>query len=434
MRRRASTPSATAEPIRIARLGAEGDGVGALADGSPVYVPLTLPGETVLARPLARRGRGWAAVMDRVLESGADRVAPACPHFGVCGGCVAQHMSDAAYLAWKSAEVVAALRRAGFAEPALSPPVRTAPGSRRRMDLAIRRAGERLTVGLHRARSGEVVDIGVCVVLHPALVALIAPLRNLRLSGVRREGSAVANLLDTGPDLLLRTDAPLTLADRMALSAFGRAHELARVSWALRDAAPEPVCVFRKPVIALSGIPVAPPPGAFLQASAAGEAGIVAEVLAGLPEPIPARARIAELYSGCGTLTFALAQCAPVRAWEGEPAALAALVAASRRAGLAARIEARLRDLARQPLSAAELAGSMAVVLDPPHAGAAAQMREIAAARVPRVVYVSCNPAALSRDVRPLAVAGYRAARATVIDQFLWSARVESVAVFVARD
>jgi len=155
-------------------------------------------------------------------------------------------------------------------------------------------------------------------------------------------------------------------------------------------------------------------------------------VLAGLPETLPARARITELYAGCGTLTFALARRAKVQAWDGDPAALAALVAAARQAGLAGRIEARPRDLARQPLGAAELAGSAAVVLDPPHAGAAAQMAGIAAARVPRVLYVSCNPAALSRDARPLAAAGYRAARVTLIDQFLWSARVESVSVFSA--
>jgi 23S rRNA (uracil1939-C5)-methyltransferase len=434
VRRRVSTPSATTEPtpVRIARLGAEGDGVGAWPDGTPAYVGLTLPGELVRARPLARRGGGWAAALDRVLEPSAERIAPVCPHFGACGGCVAQHMSDAAYLAWKSAEVANALRRAGFAAPELSLPVRAAPGTRRRMDLAIRRTGNRLTIGLHRARSGEAVDIGVCAVLHPALVALIAPLRDLGLAGLRREGSAIANLLDSGPDLLLRTDTPLTLADRAALVAFARAHGVARVSWALRDAVPEPVCILRKPETILSGVAVTPPPGAFLQASGAGEAAIVAAVLAGLPEPMPARARIEELYAGCGTLTFALAQRAPVRAWEGDQAALAALVAASRQSGLSGRIEARPRDLARQPLRPAELAGCAALVLDPPHAGAAAQMEAIAAARVPRVAYVSCNPVALSRDIRPLAATGYRAASLTVIDQFLWSAQVESVSVFVA--
>lgn len=367
--------------------------------------------------------------LDSVIEPGPERVTPPCPHFGACGGCVAQHMGDAAYAAWKSEQVGTALRRAGFPDVPLAPLVRTPPGGRRRMDLALRRAGGQVIVGLHRARSAEVVDISVCGVLDPTLTALIAPLRRLLagMSGLWRQGSAVVNLLDGGPDLLLRTDAPLKLPDRLALTAFARTHGLPRVSWAARDDAPEPVCILRPPVVTLSGVVAAPPPGAFLQASAAGEAAIVAAVLAGLPAPMPPRARIAELYAGCGTLTFALARHARVCAWEGDPAALAALAKAARQAGLA--VEARQRDLARQPLT--DLAGFAAVVLDPPHAGAAAQVAAIATARVPCVVYVSCNPAALARDARGLAAAGYRLTCLTPIDQFLWSARVESVAAFV---
>jgi len=88
------------------------------------------------------------------------------------------------------------------------------------------------------------------------------------------------------------------------------------------------------------------------------------------------------------------------------------------------------RDLARQPLQAKELRGFAAVVLDPPFAGAAAQVAQIAVARVPTVIYVSCNPATLSRDARSLRQAGYRVIAATPIDQFLWSTRLESVVAF----
>jgi 23S rRNA (uracil1939-C5)-methyltransferase len=89
------------------------------------------------------------------------------------------------------------------------------------------------------------------------------------------------------------------------------------------------------------------------------------------------------------------------------------------------------RDLARQPLRARELASFASVVLDPPFAGAAAQVAQIAAATVPAVIYVSCNPATLARDARMLSQAGYRLTAATPIDQFLWSARMESVCVFI---
>ena len=251
-----------------------------------------------------------------------------------------------------------------------------------------------------------------------------------RLQSLRRDASIIANLLDHGIDLLLRTDALLDRADRQRLIDFARAHRLLRLSTAPMRGEPEPVVVLQPPSITLSGVAVEPPPGAFLQASREGEAAIVQAVLAGLPDKLPARARVAELYAGSGSISFALAQRVRVAAWEGDFAAAAALRQAANRAGLAGRVEVARRDLARQPIPAAELAGFAAVVLDPPFAGAAAQMTQIAAAKVPRVVYVSCNPALLARDARMLHDAGYKLLTATPVDQFLWSARLESVAVF----
>jgi 23S rRNA (uracil1939-C5)-methyltransferase len=431
VRRPASTHSAAklpAEDVRIARIGLDGDGIGAFADGTPVYVPLTLPDELVRVQPGARRGDGYGGLADAMLEPSAERVSPPCPHFGPCGGCTLQHWADGAYAAWKAGLLTAALRRAGFADAAPAPLVRTPPAARRRMDFAIRRAGA-LTLGLHQRRSQAVVDLRDCRVLHPTLQALLAPLRALlsELAALRQEGSAVVNLLDSGPDLLLRTDAPLTVDDRALLAAFAGRHGLPRIAWARETDLPEPAAQLRPAVTRLAGVVVAPPPGAFLQASAAGEAAIAAAVLAGLPDRLPAKARVTELYAGCGTLTFALAKRARVRAIEGDAAAVGCL---SRAAG-GQPIDVVRRDLARQPLQPREFAGSAAVVLDPPHAGAAEQMAPLAASDVRCVIYVSCNPAALERDARVLHAAGFRLMAATPIDQFLWSSRLESVSVFL---
>jgi 23S rRNA (uracil1939-C5)-methyltransferase len=180
----------------------------------------------------------------------------------------------------------------------------------------------------------------------------------------------------------------------------------------------------------MSGSEVRPPPGVFLQATTEGEAAIIAAVLGGLPAKLSPRTRIAELYAGCGTVTFALAQRARITAFEGDAASVAALKDGVNRAGLGGRIEASQRDLARQPLSAKELSGFTAVVLDPPHAGAAAQVAQVVASAVPTVIYVSCNPSTLSRDAKALHDSGYTLTAATAIDQFLWSARLESVCVF----
>jgi 23S rRNA (uracil1939-C5)-methyltransferase len=296
------------------------------------------------------------------------------------------------------------------------------------MDLAARRSRGGVVLGLHRQRSREVVDLTMCLVLHPALVGLMSPLRGLlaRLQAFRREGSVIANLLDSGVDLLVRSDASLELADRVTLAEFARTHGLPRIAWALGNDEPEPVAALRPPTTSLSGVTVTPPPGAFLQASAAGETGIIAAVL----DALPTNGRIAELFAGCGTITFAMAERIRVAAWEGDAASASALRIAANHAGLAGRIEVTQRDLARQPLQATELRGFAGVVLDPPFAGAAPQVAQIAVAKTPVVIYVSCNPATLSRDARTLRQAGYRLKSAAPIDQFLWSARLESVVVF----
>lgn len=418
--------------LRITGIGAAGDGLALLPDGTPCFVARALPGEVVRALPGPRRREGSAARLLDILEPSPERVAPPCPHFVEgCGGCAVQHWAPAAQAAWKRARVTEALSRAGFRDAPVAETVTTPAGRRRRADFALRRAGAGIVAGFHAAGSGQVLDLGTCAVLDPRIVALLPALRGLLrgLRALRREGSAVVNLLDTGPDLLLRTDGALSAEDRATLAAFAARQGLRRIAWAEKDGTAEVAAQHGPATIALSGAEVAPAPGAFLQASPEGEAAIIAAVLAALPAKLAGRGRIADLHAGLGTLSFPLARRGRVAAFEGDAAAVAALSAAAGRAGLP--VTATRRDLARQPLSVAELAPFAAVVLDPPFAGAAEQAALLARSQVPVVVYVSCNPAALSRDARAFAAAGWRVAAATPIDQFVHSAQVEAVVAFV---
>jgi 23S rRNA (uracil1939-C5)-methyltransferase len=367
----------------------------------------------------------------RVLSPSPDRVDPPCPHARTCGGCAIQHLADAAYAAWKHGLAAAALARAGYPAAALAPLARSAPATRRRADLALRRDGRTLIAGFHARFSAEVVDTPSCRVLHPALAAVAARLREggAALGALRREGAAVMTLAREGVDLWLMTDGVPDSACRAALAGFARSAGLARLSWSRHGEAPEPVATLATPTVAFAGVPVALPAGGFLQATEAGEAAIVAAVLAALAD-LPDGARVADLFAGCGTLSFPLARRFRVTAVEGDEASVTALGRAAKAAGLAGRIAAERRDLAARPLLPAELGRFAAVVLDPPRDGARAQVAALAASIVPRVVYVSCNPNALARDAKVLREAGFRLDGAVPVDQFLWSAQLECVASF----
>lgn len=421
--------------LTIEALGAAGDGIARLAGGVPIFVPRTLPGERVRARVTGKQGQAalFAAAEAQLGPISAERVEPSCRHFGVCGGCALQHWATAPYTAWKRDRLIEALTRAGFADPPVAETVYVPPGTRRRADLALRRRADGTVIlGLHAAGSGTVIDLETCPVLDARLVALFDPLRAVlrRLGGLQRKGSAVLTLLDTGPDLLLRLDGAPDPAGGAALAGFARDLGLPRVAWARGEGAPELAAQLGPATIRLGTASVAPPPGAFLQPSPEGEAAIRDAVLAGLSSRLPPRSEVAELYAGIGTLTFPLAERGlRVTAFEGSAPAVEALAAAAGRAGLGG-LTALRRDLARQPLLVRELGRFAAVILDPPFAGAEAQMALLARARVPRILHVSCNPAALAREAAPLARAGYRMLSAVPMDQFLWSPHLEAVTVF----
>jgi 23S rRNA (uracil1939-C5)-methyltransferase len=431
-RKPACPPSAPAEaaPLHVAidRVGHLGDGLGTTEDGRSICVPASLPGELAVIQPSGQRGGIAIGHLSALLAASPDRVPPLCPHFGMCGGCALQHWAVAPYLAWKTNLLREALLGAGYIDPPLRPIVPAAPGERRRIEFAFSHLGRSITLGLHRAHGREIVDIASCAVLHPSLQALLTPLRALlaQLPSAGGGGRVAINLLDTGADITVRADGMPGTGERTKIGDFARSHRVARVHWACGTAPPEAICILAAATIRFADVEVAVPPDAFLQATRSGEAAIVAATLDALK---PGRGKLLDLYAGCGTLTFPLANQGHVTAYEGNQAALDALRVAANRA-LPGRITSHHRDLVRQPLGPRELAGYAAVVIDPPWAGAPVQIAAIAKSAIKRVIYVSCHPGALRRDAQMLRLAGFALGAATPIDQFLWSAQLESVSVF----
>lgn len=410
-------------------LGAQGHGVARL-HGEAVYLPGALPGEVVRVRFLGRNSEGLSGQVEQILTSSPARVAPPCPHFGVCGGCALQHLNVADYHTWKRELAVTALARRGLTDVKVAPLVAIPPGSRRRADLAFFHSAAGIRLGFFERRSHRITDLSRCPILLPSLEALIAPLRSL-LAAVTRPGDGGEvgiGASAAGVDMILAAPGRLDLARREALAAFAEEQDLARLSWRHGDSAPvEPVVQRRRPTAEFAGIAVDLPPGVFLQPSTEGEAVLVARVLAAVGNVSP----VADLYAGVGSLTFPLAVRAGTlaHAAEGNVDAVQALSAAARRAGLAG-VTAQTRDLSLNPLSGAELGRFAAVVFDPPRSGAKSQALALAASGPEVVVGVSCHPPTFARDARILVDGGYHLEDVLPVDQFPWSPHLELVAVF----
>jgi 23S rRNA (uracil1939-C5)-methyltransferase len=394
----------------IIRLAAKGDGVTA----SGRHVARAVPGDMIDATS--------------IVTPGPHNIAPACRHFGTCGGCQLQHADDTVLADFVRDRVVNAAKGQGL-EPAEVLPVHLSPpATRRRAGLHALRTHKGAVLGYREGRSHRVVDLAECPVLHPALTALIAPLRKFMAA----HGPAKAmvgidlTLADQGVDVALAQFPLEGLGPTEAALDFAREHGLARLSID-QGYGPETVWEPEPATITLTGVPVSLPPGAFLQATADAEVCMAADAAVWLGE---AR-MVVDLFAGLGTFAFALRagrEGRKVLAVEAERAAHLACKAASAHAG--GSVLALHRDLFRNPLEPAELNRFDAALLDPPRAGARAQVTEIAASTLARVVYVSCNPASWARDAATLIAAGFRLTKLRPVGQFRWSTHVELVSLF----
>lgn len=401
--------------FRIDRLGAQGDGI-AQAPSGPVFIRYALPGETVTAARQKDR-----ADLIAVVEPSPQRVEPACRHFGTCGGCALQHLEAPAYEAWKRDKVADALRGRGVEAP-VAKLVPCAPQSRRRVTFAGRRTAGGMLLGYHEALSHQIVDIAECPIARPEIVARLDELRGL--AGIVVAGTQPFRMTVTatasGLDIACEETGRLGDTARLASVDFVRRAGFARLS-----VAGEIIVAPRRPVVMFGAVAVEPPPGAFLQATAEAEDAMAALVGAHLE----GGKRVADLFAGSGTFALRLASRAAVHAVESDAAALAALDRGFRFGAGLRTVTTERRDLFRRPLLPRELDGFDGLVFDPPRAGAEEQVRQIARSSIPRVAAVSCNPVTLARDLAILVAGGYRVASVTPIDQFLWSAHVEAVAL-----
>ena len=403
----------------IDRLGHRGDGIADTSDG-PLYVPYVLPGETVEVEHVPGHPDRRHAI--RIEVESPQRIAPICPHFGVCGGCAFQHWDATHYRAWKRDLVVSALAQAGL-QPPIDDLIDAHGAGRRRAVFHARRSHDVLQVGFAAYRAHHVVPIDRCPILAPELAGAIeaawALAEALRPQPKPLDIQVTAS--EQGLDVDVRGSGPLPSTITARLAPLAQAHRLVRLT---RHG--ELIVQHAQPTLRIGPARLVLPPGAFLQATADGEAMLARLVL----DHVGDAGRVADLFAGVGPFALRLAERARVHAVDNDAAAIAALRQAAAAPGLKP-IETETRDLFRRPLIASELARFDAVVFDPPRQGAQAQARAIAESKVPAVIAVSCNPATFARDARLLVDGGYRLVAVTPVDQFRYSAHVEIVARFV---
>lgn len=398
--------------LTIERLGHLGDAVASGPEGS-LFLPGFLPGEQIEGDP----ENGF-----RILTPSVNRVRAPCAHARTCGGCMMQHASNAFVAEWKLGIVQGAL--AGQGLTAVFRPILTSPPkSRRRATVAAKRTKSGAMIGFHMRGSDTLVAVPNCQLLHPDLIAGFAGLESIVKIGSSRVGEVAITITRSlsGMDVMVTGGKPLDSNLNLELARITEASGFARLTWN-----GETVALRTAPMQRFGRALVSPPPGAFLQATTEGEAALLASIVDAIG---PAR-KIADLFAGVGTFALALAENSEVHAYEGEAAMIAALDKGARNTEGLKRVVAHTRDLFRRPLELDEFKGLDAVVIDPPRAGAEAQMTVLATSDVPVIASVSCNPITFARDAKILISGGYHLDWVQVVDQFRWSHHVEIVARF----
>ncbi len=400
----------------IERLGHKGDGIALDPAIGQIFVPGVLPGEEV--EGIVEDG---IMAAPKIVTPSDQRVKAPCRHSKSCGGCQLQHAHDDFASSWKTDVVRRALVAQGL-EADIRPCITSAPQTRRRASFSAKRTKKGALAGFHKKGSDVVIAVPDCQLVSPAISAALPLVEDLAVLGASRKGELSVLVTESlsGLDVSVSGGKPVDTPLREALGGLARKYNLARVTW-------EDEALTRLPPIQRFGVAdVTPPPGAFLQATPDGEAALLSSVRDALG-PVK---YIADLFAGCGTFALPLAQDVRVHAVEGDKAMTAALDHGWRNAQGLKQVTHEARDLFRNPLLPDELAKFDGIVIDPPRAGAEAQVEQLARCQIPRIAFVSCNPVTFARDAARLVANGYRLNWVQVVDQFRWSTHVELAAEF----
>ena len=426
--------------LTIKYIGSRGEGVSNLTteinykeSDYNFFTPFTLPGETVVVKPTLSTSEGIRADLVEIKSPSPKRVDPKCEHFFQCGGCLLQHWNFEDYSLWKVNKIALPILK--ISPTANIKKIKTSSiKSRRHAKLKAKKNKSNTIIGFNEYRSKFITKINKCLIIDLELEKFIheleEPLHQLLYIG--DEVDILVNLLDNGVDLLI---TKIDKVDFNKLNIFIEAiakSSIVRFHRRLKCNTDE--LLFKKDLPSLSNKSFStitfPPPGGFLQATIEGENAILNSVIQGLNETKKIRL-ICELFCGSGTITLPLLKKKyHVHAFELDNECLKALYNASRKEGFGNRVKTKVRDLKNFPLTSVELTMYDVIIIDPPRSGAKVQFANIARSNIPTIISISCSVNTFVRDSKILIDSNYELKWVQPIDQFLFSAHVEIVALF----
>lgn len=407
--------------IKITDFNAKACGTGTVEDKT-VSVPFVLPGEQVEGELYASKGNAWLNP-ETIHHTSPDRIDSKCVHYGSCGGCSLQHVSANFYKNFKKGLVEDALKKNGLSV-AVQDPVIVGERQRRRIDFKATKKDGRVTMGFTIKNRWKTIDFKECLIVVPEIEALFDPLRAL-INQITEDYrivhvfiTAAANGLDM---ILAGFKNPLTDSQMDLVNQFTKEH-LVRMTLKIKGQ-PATVIQSEDPYVLLAGNKVPISANCFLQASAKADQILADLVTSHLPKNAH---KVVDLFCGRGTLTLPIAEkgC-KVMGFEGDVRSIAALTSVGH-----PNVRALTQDLFGDPVQVEDLKKYDAIVMNPPRSGAQSQAKQVAMARVPRVIYISCSPESFAKEAAVLCDKGYTLDKVIPVDQFMWAAHTEVVGVF----
>lgn len=419
----------------ITRIGNEGDGVGEY-NGLNVIVPKTAAGDKISCVVKYSTKNRIHADLSSITEASSARVEAPCEYYSTCGGCGLQHINAEEYKNYKLGILTTALKYANIPLPTSIGWVSVGEKSRRRAFVRFDKnnspkgEGKSGRLGFYEHQSHNVVNLKHCMILEPELEAMLAPLLQFCIQlSINIEGWSVTNT-DNGIDLIMqgdynhKTNNEATIIKK--LSEFAKNAGINRLSWK-RGKKNIPVLTIETPYLTIAERKISLPYEYFLQASKAGQDAILEAVIPNVADG----AKVLDLFSGLGIYSFALADKAEhISACEISPEMVKSMEKNITSNNLSSKITVYCRDIEKNPLNSQEIAKFDTAIINPPRTGALSQISKLAAARVAKIIIVSCNSQTFARDAKVLHENGYKLKALNTIDQFFYSHHLEQVGVF----